>query len=196
MSRSVLLVALALSAAASLDPSLARAQTGPTIDPATKLSLGSSVGGATLEKSVNYAGPPSNRPDLGSSYYYTTPKHMVITVQVFNGGKRVPSGSTNPVVTDQFTSELEAVAQEAKGSGYTNLQRPSVPSSCTYGSLTFRCVTYSAQTPSNTRVYSKLLLAGYQNNFVKIRIDWGQAMQHTAGDADAALQAFIPALLH
>jgi hypothetical protein len=186
-----LLVALALAVA----PSPVLAQASPTVDPGTKLSFGASVGGATLEKVVNYAGPPSNQPDLGSSYFYTTPKHMVITVHVFNGGKRVPSGSSNPVVTDQFTSELDAVAQEVKGSGYTNLQRPSVPSSCTYGSLTFRCVTYSAQTPSNTRLYSKLLLTGYQNNFVKVRIDWGQAMQHSASDADAALQAFIAALM-
>jgi hypothetical protein len=193
MSRRALLVAMALLAA----PPLAAAQTpGPTVDPGTKLSFGSSVGGATLEKTVNYAGPPSNRPDLGSSYYYSTPNHMVITVQVFDGGKRVPSGSASSIVTNQFTSELEAVGQEIQGSGYTNLQRPSVPSSCTYGSVTFRCIIYSAQTPSNTRIYSKLLLTGYQNNFVKVRIDWGHSMQHSAAEADAALQAFIPALLH
>ena len=194
MSRSgARLLGLALLAA----PSLAAAQgTGPTVDPATKLSFGASVGGATLERTVNYAGPPSNRPELGSSYYYTTPKRMVITVQVFNGGKRVPSGSANPVVTDAFAGELDAIAQEIKGSGYINLQRPSVPSSCTYGSLTFRCITYSAQAPASTRLYSKLLLTGYQNNFIKVRIDWGQSMQQTAADADAALQAFIPALLH
>jgi hypothetical protein len=208
MSRRVLpLLALALSAA----PSLAGAQmanpatspapaspptASPTVDPATKLALGATVGGATLERTVNYAGPPSNRPDLGSSYFYTTPKHMIITVHVFNGGKHVPSGSASPVVTNQFAGELEAIAQEIKGSGYTNLQVPSVPSSCSYASLNFRCITYSAQSPANTRLYSKLLLTGYQGNFVKVRIDWGQSMQHNAADAEAALQAFIPALLH
>ncbi|MBV8192009.1 MAG: hypothetical protein JOY64_34865 [Alphaproteobacteria bacterium] len=198
MSKSLqLLLALVLSAA----PSLAGAQTagppaGPTVDPGTKLSFGSSVGGATLERTVNYAGPPSNRPDLGSSYFYTTPKHMLITVHVFTGGKRVPSGSSSPIITEQFANELEAIAQEIKGTGFTNLQLPSVPSSCTYGSFTFRCITYSAQTPANTRVYSKLLLTGYQGNFMKIRIDWGQSMQPSAGEADAALQAFVPALLH
>ena len=192
MSRSALLLAMALF----LAPSLAGAQTAaPTVDPGSKLAFGASVGGATLEKTINHASPPSNRPDLGSSYFYTTPKHMVITVQVFNGGKRVPSGSTSPIVTEQFSSELEAVAQEIKGTGYTNLQRPPVPSSCSYGSFAFRCITYSAQTPASTRVYSKLLLTGYQNNFVKVRIDWGHSMQHNAADADAALQTFIPALL-
>jgi hypothetical protein len=46
------------------------------------------------------------------------------------------------------------------------------------------------------RVYSKLLLTGYQNHFIKVRIDWGQALQQASSDADAALQAFIPALMH
>jgi hypothetical protein len=193
---------LALALALSAVPALAGAQTtpapaaSPTVDPNTKLAFGASVGGATLERSVNYAGPPTNRPDLGSSYFYQTPKRMIITVHVFDGGKRIPAGSTSLTVTEQFANELNAVAEEVKGSGYTNLQRPSVASSCTYGAVTFRCVTYSAQTPANTRVYSKLLLTGYQGSFVKIRIDWGQAMQHTAADADAALQAFVPALLH
>ena len=48
------------------------------------------------------------------------------------------------------------------------------------------------------RVYSKLLLTGYQLHFIKIRIDWGQSgnLQQTSAEADAALQAFIPALFH
>ena len=49
-------------------------------------------------------------------------------------------------------------------------------------------------TQSNLRVYSKLLLTGFREHYVKIRIDWGQALQQA--DADAALQAFIPALMH
>jgi hypothetical protein len=196
-----MLLVVALLAGPALAPSPAHAQSNataasPTVDPATKLAFGANVGGATLEKTVNHAGPPANRPDLGTSYYYSTPKHMVISVQVFNAGKRVPSGSASPVITDQFASELDAVAQEIKSSAYTSFQRPSVPSSCTYGSFTFRCVTYSAQTPSNTRLYSKLLLTGYQGNFVKVHVDWGQAMQHTAADADAALQTFLAALMH
>ena len=104
-----------------------------------------------------------------------------------------PVGTT---VIGEFTNELDSVGQQIQGSGYTNFQRPAVPSSCTYGSVTFRCITYSAITQANMRVYSKLLLTGYQQHFVKIRIDWGQSpqVQHTSADADAALQAFIPAL--
>ena len=130
------------------------------------------------------------------TYIYSTPKRMVITVQVFNTGRPVPPGSTNPVVLGEFTNELQAIEQQIKDSGYTHFERPSVPSACTYGNVTFRCITYGALTQGNTRIYSKLLLTGYREHFIEIHIDWGQALQHTHADADAALQAFIPALLH
>jgi hypothetical protein len=154
------------------------------------------LGGASFERVVNYAAPPANRPDQGSSYFYSTPKKMVITVQVFDGGRRVPPGSASPIVIAEFSNELDSIGQQIQGSGYTNFQRPSVPSSCTYGSVTFRCITYSAVTQSNARIYQKLLLTGYQNHFIKIRIDWGQSpiLQQTSAEADEALQAFIPAL--
>jgi hypothetical protein len=189
---------LAIAIAAALACGTAGAQTQsttPTTDPGTKLAFPASLGSATFERSVNYAGPPSNRPDLGSSYFYSTPKKMIITVQIFDGGRRVPAGSASPIVVSEFTSELDSVAQQIQGSGYTHFERPSVPSSCTYGSTTFRCITYSALSQANFRVFTKLLLTGYQNHFIKIRIDWSHGHQQTAADAEAALQAFIPALL-
>jgi hypothetical protein len=194
MSRTALaLLTLALACGA------AQAQTqstAPTIDPGTKLNFAATVGGATFERAVNYAGPPANRPDQGASYFYSTPKKLVITVQVYDGGRRVPAGSTSPVVTGEFTNELDTVAQQIKGSGYTQYERPPVPSSCTYGSVTFRCITYSAMSQANFRVYTKLLLTGYQGYFVKIRVDWSQGHQQAGADAEAALQSFIPALMH
>ena len=166
------------------------------VDPGTKLNFAASLGGATFERVVNYAGPPANRPDQGSSYFYSTPKKMVITAQVFDGGRRVPAGSSNPTVVGEFTNELESVQQQIRGSGYTQFERPAVPSNCTYGVVTFRCITYSALSQSNARLFSKVLLTGYQNHFIKIRIDWGQAPGVTSADADAALQSFVLALMH
>src|ERR1700722_7465164 len=179
----------------------ASAQTQPTTPaphPGTKLNFAATVGGATFERSVYYGAPPANRPDLGTSYFYSTPKKMVITVQVFDGGRRVPSGSDSPIVIGEFANELTSLEEQIKSSGYTNFQKPAVPSSCTYGSVTFRCITFSAVTQANMRVYQKALLTGYQQHFIKIRIDWGQSptLQQTSADADAALQAFIPALFH
>ena len=196
MSRTLFAAILAF-AVGSVGPAGAQTQsTSPTIDAGTKLNFPATLGGAQFERSVNYAAPPANNPGQGMSYFYSTPKKMVITVQVFDSGRRVPAGSTNPVVVSEFTNELESVEQQIKNSGYTNFERPSVPSSCTYGTQTFRCITYGATTQGNMRVYSKVLLTGYQSHFIKIRIDWGQQLQVSGADAEAALQAFIPALMH
>ncbi len=196
MSRAVLAV-VAAAALAWMGPAVAQTQsTGPTAHAGTKLNFPATLGGAQFERSVNYAGPPANRPDLGYSYYYSTPKKMVIAVQVFDGGRRIPPGSDNPTVVGEFTNELASTEEQIKSSGYTRFERPSVPSTCAYGGVTFRCITYSALTQANTRVHSKLLLTGFREHYLKIRIDWGQAAQQSTAEADAALQAFIPALLH
>ena len=168
----------------------------PSTHAGTKLAFPASIGGAQLERSVNYAGPPTNRPDQGVTYFYSTPKKMVIAVHVYDGGRRIPPGSNNPTVVDEFMGELASSEQQIKFGGYTHFERPSVPSTCTYGSVAFRCITYSAVNQSNSRLYTKMMLTGFRDHFVSIRIDWSQARQQTASDADAALQAFVPALLH
>ena len=195
--------AFALAAGASGSGSFGTAaaqtqSTTPSVHAGTKLNFAATVGGATFERSVNYAAPPSNSPELGTSYFYSTPKKMVITVQVFDGGRRVPAGSDNPTVIGEIGNETRSVEEQIKGSGYVNFQKPAVPSSCSYGAVTFRCITYSAVSQANMRVYSKFLLTGYQLHFIKIQIDWGQSgnLQQTSAEADAALQAFIPALFH
>jgi hypothetical protein len=198
MSRILVAAALAL-AVGSVGATWAQTQsTTPTTDGGTKLNFSATLGGASFERVVNYAAPPANRADLGSSYFYSTPKKMVITVQVFDGGRRVPTGSDSPIVIGEFANELTSLEEQIKSSGYTNFQKPAVPSSCTYGSMTFRCITFSAVTQANLRIYQKVLLTGYQQHFIKIRIDWGQSanLQQTSADAEAALQAFIPALFH
>ena len=170
--------------------------TTPTAHAGTKLAFPATVGGAQFERSVNYAAPPSNRPDQGVTYFYSTPKKMVIAVHVYDGGRRVPPGSGNPTVVDEFMGELSSSELQVRHAGYIHFERPSVPSTCTYGSVSFRCITYSAINQSNTRLYTKMMLTGFRDHFISIRIDWSQARQQTATDADAALQAFVPALLH
>ena len=163
MSRALAILAAAVLAWARRRPSAQTQSTAPTTHAGTKLNFPATLGGAQLERSVNYAAPPANRPDLGYSYYYSTPKKMVIAVQVFDGGRRVPPGSDNPTVIGEFTNELASTEEQIRSSGYTHFERPSVPSTCTYGAVTFRCITYSALTQANTRVYSKLLLTGYRD---------------------------------
>lgn len=187
----VLLALLAWTAAATAQTQSA----APTTNAGTKLSFPATLGGAQFERSVSYAAPPANRPDQGFSYFYSTPTKLVIVVHVFDGSRRVPAGSDNPTVVAEFSNELASIEQQIKLSGYGQFERPSVPSICPYGSVTFRCITYSAMTPGNVRLHSKVLLTGYRDHFVKIRVDWSPSRQQTAADADAALQAFIPALM-
>ena len=172
-------------------PAAAQTQsTAPGTHAGTKLAFPASVGGAQLERSVTYGG------DQGITYFYSTPKKMVIAVHVYGGGRRVAPGSNNPTVVDEFMGDLSSSELQVKHGGYTHFERPSVPSTCTYGSVSFRCITYSAMNQANTRLYTKMMLTGFRDHFVSIRIDWSQARQQTATDADAALQAFVPALLH
>lgn len=189
------LAVAALFAATAGFASAQTQSTAPSTHGGTRLSFPATLGGATFDRSINYAAPPANNPGQGIAYYYSTSKRLVISVQVFDLGRRIPAGSENPTVTGQFNNEVASAEQQFKFAGYTQFQKPSVPSTCTYGTISFRCLTYSGVTQGNQRVFSKLLLTGFRDNFVKIRVDWSQAHQQTAADADAALQAFVPALM-
>jgi hypothetical protein len=132
--------------------------------------------------------------DQGYTYQYVTPQKMQIVVYVYDGGRRVPSGSDNAVVLRQFSTDFDTAEQMVKSAGYSNFERQAVASTCSYGAVSFRCAAYSAASPSG-RLYSKLLMTGYNGNFVKIRIDWSQAGSHSVSDADRALESFITALM-
>src|SRR4029450_1262605 len=148
--------------------------TAPGAHAGTKLTFPASLGGAQLERSVNYGAPPGNRPDQGITYFYSTPKKMVIAVHVYDGGRRIPPGSNNPTVVDEFMGELASSELQVKDGVYTHFERPSVPSTCTYGSVVFRCITYSAVNQSNSRLYTKMMLTGFRDHFISIRIDWSR----------------------
>jgi hypothetical protein len=161
----------------------------PPVHPGTKLNFSPNAGGGQLERSYTQ---PIGR-DVQYVYGYIVDK-MFINIFLFDNGRRVPSGPDNAAVTTQFSSEIEATEKNAKTDGFTSFEKPSVPSSCTYGSITFRCVTYSAQS-GRGRVFSKLMMTGFRDHFLKIRIDWSQAQNQTAADAERALRTFIPALI-
>lgn len=180
--------ALALTALAL--PALAQG-TAPTVHPGTKLNFAPTVGTAKLESSTFT--PAAAGRGAGYTYIYSAGK-MQITVDVFDGGRRVPFGSTNPTIASQLDTEAIAAEQQIKAAGYTRFERPTVASTCNYGAVTFRCTVYSAST-GGTRLYSKLLLTGYHDNFVKISIIWSIGTGQMLHDADQALNSFIPALM-
>jgi hypothetical protein len=161
----------------------------PSVHPGTKMTLGQSVGPAQFERSQSF---PMGR-ETAYSYHYTANK-MLITVYVYDTGKRVQAGSDNTAVQSHFTEEIQGLDRSLRSAGYTAIERPTVASVCNYGALSFRCIVYSAGGQSG-RLYSKLMLTGYRDHFVKIRIDWSQAAGQTVADADQVLQSFISALM-
>ena len=161
----------------------------PPVEPATKLAFPATLGGATLSRSVSNAN--------SSTYQYLAPNGMEVTVDVYSGGRRVPNGSSHPTIINQFNDELAALQQQALAAGLTNFEKPAVPSACTYGPYTLRCIVFSAAGNTLTgRILGKVLLIGYREHFVKIVIRWTQTSGQTAADADKVLNAFVPALLH
>src|SRR5437899_3034978 len=132
--------------------STAAAQGGaaPTTHAGTKLNFPPTLGGATFETSTNHGN--------AVSYRYLAGK-VQITVQIFDGGRRIPAGSTNPQVIYEFAGEMAEAEQQARASGLTGFEKPAVPATCSYGPVVFRCSVYSASS-GNGRVYGKLLLTG------------------------------------
>jgi len=177
-----MLLALVLSSGTAF----AQAQ-APTVEPGTKLSFPSTLGGATLTQSASQAG--------GSSYQYAAPNGMEVIVDVYGGSRRAPNGSSHPTILNQFNDELANLAQQAAASGLSGFEKPAVPSACTYGQYTFRCTSFSASGGNAGRVSGKLLLIGYRDHFVKIVINWLQKSGQSPADADQALNAFVPALM-
>jgi hypothetical protein len=164
---------------------LAQGQTqAPGVDPGTKLVFPPSVAGATLTRSN------------GSTYQYVSPGGLEITVDVYDGGRRVPNGSSHPIIINQFNEELDTIRQQAQAAGLGGFEKPAVPSACTYGPYNLRCIVFSVKGSSVTgRVYGKFLLIGYRDHFVKIIVRWTQTNGQTNADADKLLTAFVPALL-
>jgi hypothetical protein len=172
------LATLLLAASLAASPALAQAPA------AGGIVFPPSVAGMTLTRSN------------ASTFQYTAPSGMDVTVDVSDNGRRVPDGSSHPTIINQFNDELESIRQQAQQSGMTGFEKPAVPSACSYGPYNLRCITFSAAGGSATgRIYGKFLLIGYREHFVKIIVHWTQISGQTNADADKLLTAFIPALL-
>src|SRR5258707_5450508 len=109
--------------------------TAPPTHPGTKLNFPPTLGGATFETSANHG--------TAVSYRYLSGK-IQITVQIFDGGRRVPPGSSNPAVVYEFSGEMAEAEQQARGSGLTGFEKPAAPATCSYGAVVFRRTVYSA----------------------------------------------------
>ena len=180
----VLLLSALLATCPMVGPAVAQTA-APGVDAGTRITFPPSLAGATLSRSY------------GSTYEYTAPNGMGITVDVYDNGRRVPNGSSHPIIINQFTEELETIRQQAEAAGMKGFEKPAVPSACSYGPWNLRCTNFSTAGGSVTgRIYGKFLLIGYREHFVKIIVHWSQTSGLTNADADKLLTAFVPALLH
>jgi hypothetical protein len=186
MSRRLVVVAAIATFAGAAAAQTTGGSAAPSVHPGTKLSFSPSLGGATLEQSLSQDG--------SVAYLYGINK-MRIYIHIADGGRRIPPGSDSPILMNQFTAEVNDAAAKLKSAGYSQVERPTVPSSCAYGSVTFRCIVYSANSTGG-RLSNKLLMTGYHDYFLKIRIEWSPGAGQTQADADQALQSFVPALVH
>jgi hypothetical protein len=163
--------------------------TPPPVHPGTRLNFPPTIAGAQMERSYT----TQIGRDVLVVYQYLFDR-MQISVGLYDGGRRVSTGSDNPMVIAEFASEVLSAESTLKSEGMTNFEKPAVPSSCAYGSLIFRCIIYSALAQRD-RQFSKLMLTGYNGYFLKIRADWSQSSGRTSIEAERALQSFIPALM-
>lgn len=185
MSRTAAIVAAIVAFAA---PAMAQpaGNAVPATHAGTRIAFPQTAGGATLEQSQTQG--------TGATYMYALNK-MQIYVYVFDGGRRIPPGSDTPQLMTQFINEVDDAQNQLKAAGYGQFERPAVASSCSYGNVAFRCIVYSVNSTGG-RLFSKLLMTGYRDYYLKIRVDWAQATGQSPADADKALQAFIPAIMH
>jgi hypothetical protein len=184
----------AMAAALWLASSLAWAQSpAPSVHPGTKLSFAPTVGGARLEQSTLYPAVSGGHEAI-YSYVYSIGR-MQIFIDVFDNGRRAPTGTSSPLLTSQFNASLGDSEQQLKTAGFARFEKQTVASTCTFGSVAFRCIVFSAVSGAS-RLFSKMMMTGYHDSFVKIAINWSQANGQTVADADKALNEFVPALFH
>ena len=179
-----LLLAIVAASAAIAQPST------PSVHPGTRLNFAATVGPAQFVRASSY---PVGRSTVYVYQYLAGRMHL--SVDVYDGGRRVPAGSDNPTVISQFNEEVTAIERSLKSQGVTNFERPAVPSLCTYGATSFRCIVMSGHIQGGGRGFSKLLLTGFRDHFVKVRADWQHSDGLTVSNADQALQGFVTALM-
>lgn len=165
-----------------LGPALAHAQSAqpqqqpqrvpaPDRHPATGLTFPPQIANAQKSQSMDY-GKSMNRPDLGYAWSYQEGQVMLTTVYVYNlGVQAIPDGPSSAPVSGQFQAALGDIRKAEEIKKYDQLKVTKGPADCTVGGLTFRCITLSA-VQNGRPIFTALMVTGYRNNFLKLRLDW------------------------
>ena len=182
------IAAFALLPATSLAQGTPQAVPAPAFHAATKVTFPEQIGGASRTRSVDY-GKTYNEPGLGQSWHYTVPQTLSASIYLYTFGQAsIPPGPNSPAVLQQFQQAIGDITQSGK---YEQVVTLKGPTDCAAGAVTFRCIVQSCVVISNRSADKlELLLTGFRNHFLKVRLDWHQ----NSPPGDAAAERFLQAL--
>jgi hypothetical protein len=162
----------------------------PDRHPGTGLNFPALVANVPKVRSVDY-GKTLNRPELGFSWGYQSGHEFLATVYVYNVDiQRIPDGASGQPVAAQFEQALEEIHQAASARKYDQLKVVRGPANCTVGSFAFRCITMSAL-KHNRPLQTDLMLTGYRNHFLKLRLDWFEGSEFNQATVDRFVQTLV-----
>lgn len=167
----------------------------PDRHPATGLTFPPQIAGASKYGSTDY-GKTAGKPELGYGWNYRIGDQLIATVYVYDLSIRsIPDGPSSPVVQQQFQTSLQEIYQLAKYNRYEDIKTAKGPTDCTFGSIVFRCITLSAlRSVDKKPIYSALMLTGYRNNFLKLRLDWLEGSATSQSMVDSFTQTLVGAM--
>ncbi len=193
----LVVIALMSTAARALDPPAPDDNiSAPSTHKPTGLTFPPSIAGIAIQRSIDY-GRSADNPGLGYGYTYGVPGRLLVTAYVYDLGQRVPDGYQSPAVSAAFEESLQSIHLVAQRSGkYRDLRVVQAPTACAYGVVIFRCATLAAISSDGTQpLYTRVLVTGYRNYFLKLRVDWRQDAPADTAEVERMLQTFVGAIL-
>lgn len=176
-------------------PSSPQRVPAPDRHDATGLNFPPQIADATKFGSTDF-GKTAGKPELGHGWNYRVGDQLIATVYVYDLAMRsIPDGPSSPVVQQQFETSLQEIYQLAKYNRYEDIRTAKEPTDCTIGRLVFRCITLAAiRSADRKHVYSALMLTGYRNNFVKLRLDWLEGSATSQSKVDQFTETLVGAM--
>ncbi|MBM3619734.1 MAG: hypothetical protein FJX20_03505 [Alphaproteobacteria bacterium] len=189
-----LILALASTGPArALDPPAPGDQTvsAPVTHAPTGLRFPPAIAGVPFIRSIDYA-RSGDDPGLGVGYTYGVPGRLLVTIYVYDLGRRAPDGHDSAIVAAAFEQSLSSIRIAATRIGKYHDLQIEPPGACGYGAVTFRCVTFTAISADGSQpLFGKLLLTGYRGYFLKLRADWRRDAPDDTDAVERVVQTFV-----
>jgi len=147
---------------------------GTTRHAATGLVIPARLAGASLSRITDYSRPPANDARLGTSYHYIAPGPVFVSLYIYDAGIRPgpPDGAMNLIVLRQFDLAVRDIRTAAQQGRYRDLKSITGPQQCGTDLLVFQCTAFTARTQQDMDIHTALMLGGWREHFIKLRVDW------------------------